>query len=297
MSARAYVVPPPLRRGDRVVVIAPASPVPRLELFRGLGWLRERYDVRMSAGVLARAGYLAGDDARRAAELERALLDPDARAVIAARGGYGITRIAPSMPWERFARAPKWISGFSDVTALHAECLRVGVAAAHAPNVTGLGRADPWDRAAFMAALERPERPRTWTLETVVAGRARGPIVGGNLALVVAQATAGRWDVPDGAIVALEDVTERPYRVDRMLTSLAPHLARAGALVFGAFTECEPGPDGVTVEAVLRERARALGLPAAMGAPFGHGARNEAFVLGRACALDAADDGAALTFL
>lgn len=292
-----FVVPPPLQPGDRVAVVAPASPFPRVALYRGLAWLRQRYDVRMCAGALERAGYLAGSDARRTDELARAMVDPDVRAVLAARGGYGITRIVGALPWGAFSSAPKWIVGFSDVTALHVECARVGVASVHGPNVTGLGRATPWERWCFMDALEAPGHARAWSLASLAVGRARGALVGGNLSLLAAQAAAGRLVVPGGAIVAIEDVAERPYRVDRLLTSLAPQLARAGAVVFGAFTDCEPGPDGVTVQEVLRERSRALGIPAAHGAPFGHGAPNEAFVLGRDARVDAGPDGATLTFL
>lgn len=100
-------------------------------------------------------------------------------------------------------------------------------------------------------------------------------------------AAAGRLVVPRGAILALEDVTERPYRIDRMLTSLllGGHLARASAIVFGDFTQCDPGPDGVTVEEVLRDRTSGLGIPVVARAPFGHGAPNHAFPLGRAAAL------------
>jgi muramoyltetrapeptide carboxypeptidase len=106
--------------------------------------------------------------------------------------------------------------------------------------------------------------------------------VGGNLALLHAMAAAGRLAVPDGAVVALEDVTEAPYRVDRMLTSLrlGGHLERASAIVLGGFDRCVPGPDGRTVDEVLHERTRDLGIPVVAGAPFGHGAVNEAFVLG-----------------
>jgi muramoyltetrapeptide carboxypeptidase len=101
-------------------------------------------------------------------------------------------------------------------------------------------------------------------------------------------AAAGRLTLPHGAILALEDVTERPYRVDRMLTALRDggHLARASAIVLGEFAQCEPGPDGVTIGAVLAERTRDLGIPVAAGAPFGHGARNDAFVHGAAARLE-----------
>lgn len=282
-------IPPRIRPGAVVAVVAPASPFDRQELFRGLAWLGARYRLRLSSGILERVGYLAGDDARRADELSRAMTDPAVEAIFCARGGYGAMRILDTLPWDAFVARPKWLVGFSDVTALHVTANGRGVATLHAPNVTGLGRTiAPAERLSFIEALES-ERHDTWTgLEVLRAGTARGPMVGGNLALVTAMAAAGRLVIPDGAIVALEDVTERPYRIDRMLTSLllGGYLARAAGIVFGGFTSCEPGPDGVAAEDVLRERTASLGVPVVARAPFGHGAPNHAFVLGKTATLD-----------
>lgn len=273
--------PPSLRPGDRVVVVAPSSPFPRAELLAGLGWLRERYDVRIAAAAFAREGFLAGSDARRAAELGAALESPGVKAIVAARGGYGVTRITERLPWAALRAQPKWLVGFSDITALHLGALAAGVCSIHAPNVTGLWRASPADRLAFMRALEAPALLEPLVgLSPARAGDATGVVVGGNLSLLAAVAAAGPLPIPDGAIWLLEDVTERPYRVDRMLTAMVPHLRRAGAVIFGDFDKCDPGPDGVTVEAVVRERATAWSAPTYLGAPFGHGARNRAFVVG-----------------
>jgi muramoyltetrapeptide carboxypeptidase len=274
--------PPPLAPGDAIAVVAPSSPFPRDEFWRGLAWLRARYRISMSAGILARDAYLAGDDARRAAELRRAMLADEVKAIVAARGGYGALRLIDDLPWDRFVERPKWIVGFSDVTALHAMAWRAGVASVHGPNVTGLGRGHT-ARASWLAALERPTSVRAWTrLRVVRGGEARGPLVGGNLALVHAAAAAGRLLVPQGAVLALEDVSEAPYRLDRMLTALelGGHLARVSALVLGGFDDCEARADGRTADDVLDERLRRLGVPVLAAAPFGHGARNEAFVLG-----------------
>jgi muramoyltetrapeptide carboxypeptidase len=277
-------LPPPLQPGDVVAVVAPSSPFPRADLWRGLGWLRQRYRVRMRADALARDAYLAGDDARRAAELSAALRDDEVRAIAVARGGYGATRIVDALPWDDLGRRPKWVIGFSDVTALHAMAWRAGVASVHGPNVTGLGRdASPQGRGAWLASVERPAAARAWRgLQVVREGSAAGPIVGGNLAILQAMAAAQQLVIPDGAVVALEDVTEAPYRVDRMLTSLrlGGHLARAAGIVIGGFDHCPAGPDGRTVDEVVAERTRDLGVPVLAGAPFGHGSRNEAFVLG-----------------
>jgi muramoyltetrapeptide carboxypeptidase len=284
-----FVFPPEVRAGDSIAVVAPSSPFAREEFWRGLAWLRDRYRIVASSGVLARSAYLAGDDQRRARELAAAMTNPEVRAIVVARGGYGATRIVAELPWDAFAASPKWIVGFSDVTALHLEACARGVASVHSPHVTGLGRdATPWMRACFLASIERPRATRIWdALKVVRGGEARGPIVGGNLALVEAMASARRLAIPDGAIVVLEDVTERPYRIDRMLTSLrlGGHFSRASALVFGEFAECDPGADGRTVAEVIEERTRDLGVPVVTGAPFGHGARNDAFVLGADAAL------------
>jgi muramoyltetrapeptide carboxypeptidase len=279
-------MPPPLAPGDLTAVVAPSSPCSRVdELWRGLAWLRTRYRIRMSPGALSRDGYLAGSDARRRSELSRAMLDDDVKAIVASRGGYGAMRIVADLPWIEFARRPKWIVGFSDVTALHAAAWGAGIASIHGPNVAALGRsATPRLRAAWIDAVERPmTAARGWHgLRVMHGGRARGPLVGGNLTVVHALAAAGRLSVPRGSVLVLEDVAEAPYRVDRMLTSLllAGYLANTSAIVFGGFERCVGG-EGATVEEVLQERTRSLGVPVLAGAPFGHGALNDSFVLGQ----------------
>jgi muramoyltetrapeptide carboxypeptidase len=277
-------MPPPLRPGDLVAVVAPSSPFPLRELWGGLAWLRARYRLMMSPGALSRDGYLAGDDARRAAELVRAIRHPEVRAIVAARGGYGATRIESTLPWRELVERPKWIVGFSDVTALHVDAWNAGLASVHGPNVTGLrATATPRLRAAWMAALERPSSGRVWSgLEILYAGRGEGVLVGGNLAVLQAMAAAGRLTIPRGAVLALEDVTERPYRIDRMLTSLREggYFGALSAIVFGEFVDCDAGADGRTVRDVLVDRTRGLGIPVVAAAPFGHGAVNDAFVIG-----------------
>jgi muramoyltetrapeptide carboxypeptidase len=282
--------PPALAPGDLVAVVAPSSPFPREELLRGLAWLRLRYRLRLHPGMFARDGYLAGSDARRGDELRAALRHPEVKAVVAARGGYGAMRILDALPWDELVERPRWLVGFSDVTALHVMASRVGLASVHGPNVTGLGRdATPAVRASWMRCLEDPGRGSDWSgLRVVRGGSARGVVFGGNLSLLHAMAAAGRLAVPAGAVLAVEDVTESPYRVDRMITSLrlGGHLAGVAAVVFGEFDRCAPGVDGRRVDEVLAERTQDLGIPVLAGAPFGHGARNEPFILGQQARVD-----------
>jgi muramoyltetrapeptide carboxypeptidase len=291
------LAPPPLRPGDRVAVVAPSSPFDADKFREGVAWLATRYELVVRDDVLAREGYLAGSDARRLAELRDVVAAEGVRAIVAARGGFGATRIAHQIDWSGLRRAPKWIVGFSDVTALHVEAARVGVRSIHAPMVAFLGGA-PAHRDPLLSCLEGDAVPTWEALESVVAGEASGPAYGGNLALLVACAAAGRLRVPAGAIVFLEDCTERPYRLDRMLTSLrvGGHFDGAAGVVVGGLTDCAPGPDGVSAETVVREHLRAIGLPAVLGAPFGHGDDNRPFVLGATARLSAGTSTGSVTF-
>jgi muramoyltetrapeptide carboxypeptidase len=273
-----------------VAIVAPAGPFDREELFRGLAWLQTRYRLRIDQRIFAREGYLAGSDASRAAVLDHAMIDPEVEAIFSARGGYGLMRVLDALSWDAFVSKPKHFVGFSDVTAFHVVANARGVATIHGPNIGGLGRSiTASERASLIASLEHlPLDPWTNLSPIVFEGReVRGPLFGGNLALVEAMAAAGRLVVPPGALIALEDVTERPYRIDRMLTSLllGGHLKDARAIVFGDFYQCDPGPEGVTVEEVLRERTKDLGIPVVTRAPFGHRSPNHAFPLGRFASL------------
>ena len=278
-----FVFPTAVVPGDLIAVVAPSSSFPRDSFWAGLAWLRARYRVQMRSDILSLDAYLAGDDARRGEELARAMRDPEVRAIVAARGGYGAMRLLDALPWDAFVASPKWLVGFSDITALHVELWKRGVASIHGPHVNGLGKPRPRTRASWLAALERPSATRKWSgLRVLRGGEASGVLVGGNLAMLEAMAAGRGLAVPEGAVVVLEDVGERPYRVDRMLTALrlGGHFSRVSAIVLGEFTDCDPGADGRRVEEVLEERTRSLGVPVYAGAPFGHGDVNDAFVLG-----------------
>jgi muramoyltetrapeptide carboxypeptidase len=291
------ILPAKVAPGDTIAVVAPSSPFETVLGFRGLAFLRERYEVLFDRAMFSRTGYLAGDDARRRTELEGALFDPRVKAIVAARGGYGASRFVHDIDWNRFAANPKWIVGFSDITAIHLELARAGVASLHAPHLTSLGRSDQRVRASFVSALEAPSTGRTFSgLRTLSKGTGRGSLVGGNLTLLHATAAAGRLALPRGAVLFIEDVTERPYRIDRMLTTLETggHFASLSGIVAGEFTSCDPGPDRVTVDEVLEERLGRLGIPVATGLPVGHGAVNEPLPLGLAAELEATSPAASL---
>jgi muramoyltetrapeptide carboxypeptidase len=280
---RNPILPAPLERGSRVRVIAPSGPCDRTLVLRALGWLGERYRVEFNWSMFERTGFLAGNDERRLDELDRALSDPSLGAIVAARGGYGLTRIAHLADYGGLLRHPKWIVGFSDVTALHVEALAVGVASLHGPNATGLGRSDDWTRRRFVRALEEPRSPVTFHgLTALVAGFAEGVLAGGNLSLLATCQASGRLHFPAGTMLVLEDITEASYRVDRMLSSLLASgvCDRVTGVVVGDFSDCPDGPHRVPLRSVLSERLSSLGVPVATGLHFGHERLNDFVQLG-----------------
>jgi muramoyltetrapeptide carboxypeptidase len=305
------IVPPRVLRGQTVGIVAPAGPVKLDRLRRGLACLGEAFALRIAPSVTgprapATPSYLAAPDEVRIAELSAMLGDPDVRAIILARGGYGVMRILPHLDPQLLARDPKPIVGFSDATALLAWAYRAGVRGIHGPMIAQLPELPPSDVAHLIALLTEP-RPlgeRAWPLRAHGRGRHRGPLVPANLTL--ASLLVGTpWSLPlAGAIALFEEVRERPYELDRYLTQLVltGALANTTAAVVGELTGCqdpsppsgEPDPDGAALATVL-ERLRGAGLPVAVGAPVGHGQRNEAVPFGAMCELDLERGAIAIT--
>lgn len=279
----SFAPPRPVRAGSRLAVIAPAGPFNEESFHAGLAWLRERYEVVHRPDIFAKHGYLAGDDDRRLGEILEALERPDVDAIVCARGGFGTTRILPGIPRDLVRAANKQVIGFSDITALHALWHGAGVRSVHAPMVAALGRASGPVRQCWIDVVEGGGG-RRWDLETVSKSSipAEGILTGGNLAVLGALLGTPAASDLAGRILFIEDVGERPYRVDRVLTSMRQagcfeHLA---GLIVGAFTEGEPGADGTTIDQVIAGHFRDAPYPVLSGFPAGHIDENEALPFG-----------------
>jgi muramoyltetrapeptide carboxypeptidase len=294
-SVSQSIVPARLRPGDTVAIVAPASPVPGDRLRAGIERLADRYRLRVPDDIERAAGYLAGSDEERAEELNRAFRDPDVRAIWLARGGYGLLRLLPLLDASALRRDPVPIIGFSDATALlgWAEVV-AGVRGVHGPVLVQLGKLPAEDATAVVDLIEgrAPDGPLLTGLGrtgAAGAGRIEGPLYGGNLCLLSHLARTPYFPSLEGAVVLLEEVDEKPYAVDRYLTSmaLAGGWNRAAGALVGDLTACtDPKyPDRSALE-VVAERLAAFGVPALGGAPIGHGARNRAVPFGGRCALD-----------
>jgi muramoyltetrapeptide carboxypeptidase len=268
-----YFRPPRLRRGDTIGVIAPAGVVDEAALRGGIDLLeRAGFRVRLGDAVLACERYLAGDDVRRAADWHAMVDDDDVAAVFCARGGYGSGRLLPLLDVDRLRHRPKAFVGHSDATFLLNDLLqRAGVVTFHGPMVSFFARQP--DCLVHLLPLLEGEPPPTLTADEVWReGEAEGVVVGGCLSIVAASMGTPYAVDTRGAFLFLEDVNERPYRVDRMLTQLrqAGALDEIAGLIFGEM----PGTfdDGdVTLADVVQDVCGDLGVPMVAGVPSGHG--------------------------
>jgi len=285
-----------VRPGDRVAVIAPASPFDRESFEVGLSAIATRYEVSYDPTLFDRHRYLAGSDERRLAELNSALADPAIKAVFCARGGYGAMRLLP-----RLASPPaplKPLIGFSDITAIHLWLQQQGYMSVHAPVITQFGKQSAEVQQRLFTTLESSDPPPPLQGDaTFVPGIAVGPLLGGNLSVLTRLLGTPYLPSFEGAVLLLEDVAERPYRVDRMWThlELAGVLRQIRGIVLGEFASCEERNASFTSADILRELAAAAGIPCAAGFQIGHGEINQAVPLGVRVELNA--DTQTLTFL
>ena len=273
--------PRALKPGDRVAVVAPASGFDRRQFDAGLDELRRLgFEPVHDPDVFAQhGGYLAGLAAVRAAALVRAWIDPSIAAIVAVRGGYGSVQVLPLLDPAVFAGPPKAFVGYSDTTSILTWLTQTcQVVSFHGPMLEGrLAEGESrYDRTTFARCLCRAEpigeiaHP---SLEVLRTGEAAGPLTGGTLTQLTASlGTPFAFDPPPGAILFLEDVAERPYRIDRMLTQLrlAGILGRASALVFGEMPQCDEPAGAPLVQDVIRELVSDFQGPVLFGLPSGH---------------------------
>ncbi|MCC7125123.1 MAG: LD-carboxypeptidase [Acidobacteria bacterium] len=264
--------------GDRIALVAPASGFKPGELAAGIAELRRLgFDPVYDHDILQRARFEAGPAAVRAEVIHRAWADPSIAALLAVRGGYGSQQLLPLLDASLARESAKLLIGYSDITALHAWLLQQGIGSLQGPMIERRLSVGPsaYDEASFLSAM-RPEPMGALappSLEVLRRGEYEGVIAGGTLTqLVSLLGTPWAESVPYGAILLLEDIGERPYRIHRMLTQLAQSglLARAGAIVFGEFTRCDEDGGTVSIKDVLRDFVDGFQGPVLFGFPFGH---------------------------
>jgi muramoyltetrapeptide carboxypeptidase len=282
--------PLPLKSGDLLRVIAPSGRLrERAALDRGIEiWRSRGYRVEVAAEVTDGWGYLAGTDAARRAQLAAAWEDPHCRAILCVRGGYGGMRLLENWHWSPIAE-PKWLIGFSDITALLWSLTQQGIVGIHGPLLTTLADEPDWSIDRLFGLVTGQSLPSLQG-DSWVGGVATGKLLPCNL--TVATHLLGTPVQPDltGAILAIEDITEAPYRIDRLLTHwrLTGALSKLAGIAIGRFSQCD-APEGIssfTAEEVLRDRLTDLQIPIVANLPFGHDGCNAALPVGVEAILD-----------
>ena len=286
------IFPPALRRGDSIALVVPASPVKRERIERAVAKYEELgFRIKIYGDLYRQHGYLAGDDATRAAELMQAFADPDIAAVFPVRGGTGMTRLLDLLDYDVILQHPKIVAGFSDITALHlALQSQTGLVTFHSPHPSDgfgapNGMSDLTERTYWRAMLESeyddqqgytiPLTPDEQALlVTLSPGTAEGRLVGGNLALIGALMGTPYEINTAGNILLIEDINEQPYRIDRFLSQLklAGKLDQLTGVLLGQFTACAAPPDeaSLTLEQVFHDYFAELGIPVLANFSVGH---------------------------
>jgi len=296
------ITPPFLQPGDTIGVICPAGFMPFEKAATCINTLQQwGYNVKIGESLGNQFHYFAGTDAERLADIQMMIDDNNVKAILCARGGYGVSRIVDAIDFSEFKKNPKWIVGYSDITALHGHIYNMNIAGLHAPMAAAFN--DDGYKNEFIQSLKKTleGEPNFYACKSYKlnrAGEATGELVGGNLSLLThIIGTASDIDTA-GKILFIEDVGEYIYNVDRMMVQLqrTGKLHRIAGLVVGSFTEMKDTtiPFGASVYDVIEEKVRSYNYPVCYDFPVGHTDNNYALKVGCKYRLTVDDEGARL---
>lgn len=282
------VLPAFLKKGDCIALVATARRISREEVAGAVNWLHAQgFETTLGQSIGLAERQFAGSDNERAADLQAQLSDPNVKAIFCARGGYGTVRVVDLVDWRSFAANPKWICGFSDVTVIHAQVQKLGVASIHSTMPVNYN--------------DSPEALRSWqSLIDVLQGRQvcyerselqfkrgvtmQGQVVGGNLSVLYSLMGSNSLPEFNGKILFLEDLDEYLYHIDRMMMGLkrAGVLNGLAGLLLGGLTQMNDNAIGFGKSAaeIVFEAVESHDYPVAFGFPAGHQPLNQAIVLG-----------------
>ena len=305
LSSKAKLKPLALRPGDKIGIVAPASPVERTAFDGGCSRLRQLgYEPVFSPSIFDCDLFFAGSAERRAREVGEMFERDDVKAILCARGGYGCNYLLDKLSLEKIRKHPKIFIGYSDITTLHTWLLdQIGLVTFHGPMLAKDFAADSGiDQPSWDAALSGASNwnPDSRSAKTLVAGEAEGTLYGGCLSLLAASLGTPHEIKTESTILFLEDVNAKPFQIDRMLMQLrlAGRFKGVRGIIFGEMLECiQPGKQNYTLEEVVKRALGDLRIPVAFGLRSGHvSSANITLPLGVKAKLTAADK-VELTFL
>lgn len=302
-----YTYPPFLRKGDTIAITATARKVSPLEMQPCIDFFKQKgFKVLETQYLYAEDNQFAGTDNQRAISLQAAFDDPEIKAIICARGGYGTQRILPLIDFVKFKSNPKWLIGFSDITCLHAELLRQGIASIHGPMAFSFipNRKDPDSlkrlHHLLLGKIQPIEYRHTLKPPLLRPGKTDGVLIGGNLSLLNQLSGTSAQPDPSGKILFIEDLDEYLYHIDRMLQ----HLKASGwfkglkGLIVGSMSDMKdnPIPFGKNALQIIADAVQEYDFPIAWYFPAGHEKKNYPIIIGGRYTLEFSGHFVSLTF-
>lgn len=289
--------PPFLKKGDKITIVAPARAVEAAFIESAVATIEKAgYKAVTATNLFEKENQFAGSDESRAADLNAAIGDEECRAILCARGGYGTARLLSRIDWGAWAKDPKWLIGYSDVTALHSALHQLlGMQSVHGTMPVNFTANTPDALGGLFAVLRGEEIDVTFEPHRLNrSGECVGDMVGGNLSVLYSMLGSETQLDTKGKILFLEDLDEYLYHVDRMMLALdrAGMLRDLAGLVVGGMTDMNDNavPFGSTAEEIIADRVRAYGYPVAFGYPSGHIDDNRAWIHGKKRRLTVHDD-------
>lgn len=291
----------PLQPNDLVRIVSPSGVIDP-SFIEGAAKVLSSWGLQVQEGACCREKYgrFAGTEAQRIADLQQALDDPDTKAIVCSRGGYGLAQIIDRLDFTTFCLCPKWLIGFSDITVLHNAITNLGFPSVHAIMAKHLTELNADSEA--VAGLKNllfgnlpeytiPAHPQNRS------GKATGKLIGGNLSVIYGL-RGTPFDLPyEGNILFIEDIAEKPYHIDRMLQNLrlGGVFQKISGLVVGQFSDCDEDPLMLkSIEEIISGALTGTSIPVVFNFPAGHVDDNRPLMLGAETTLTVNPDGAIL---
>ncbi|MBL4643451.1 MAG: LD-carboxypeptidase [Flavobacteriaceae bacterium] len=296
------ITPPYLQKGDTIAIVAPAGILTnRKEVISKAKALAESWGLHVVYGehLFESAGHFSATDAERAEDFQKALDNPNIKAVWAGRGGYGTVRILDRLDFSKFIMHPKWVIGYSDITALHSHIHTLGFETIHAMMGTSLGE-DPIEIIQTVSSFKKTlfGEKLSYSLVSVKEnriGNGKGQIIGGNLALLASMLGSSSEMNADGKILFIEEVGEYKYSIDRMLQSLkrAGFFEKCKGLIVGDISNIKTNSTkwGSSIEQLIYDVVSEYDFPIVYQFPAGHEPDNRSLILGRTIEMNVTKEG------
>jgi muramoyltetrapeptide carboxypeptidase len=288
------VTPPYLKPGDIIGIVAPARSVEKEEIDIAVKMFRANgFEVELGNNLFNKYHQFSGTEKERSADIQYFLDNPDIKAIICARGGYGSIRNLEYLSFDHFVKHPKWFIGYSDITAFHAAINNLGIETIHAPMPFSFGKPD-FEIESFndlISLLSGNALKYCFTSHPLNSqGKAKGRLIGGNLSVLFSLRGTQHDLKPHGKILFIEDIDEYLYHIDRMMINLrlGGIFGHLRAIIVGDMIDMKDNtiPYGKNAYEIVAEHAKEFGIPVCYGFPAGHGKINKPLILGREVVLD-----------